>query len=185
MLCAGAIGLLATLVLRLRGLEVVTMARTPPPHLKSRLVEDIGATFLSTREVSLEEAAARHGPPDIIFEATGSAAVAFKCAEILGKNGVLILTSITGGKGPLEIPANEINLRFVLDNKLMFGTVNANREYFELGVKDFAHAESEYPGWLSRLLTHPVAGLERYEEMMHLLTTEKQAVKVYVEVMSL
>ena len=70
-------------------------------------------------------------------------------------------------------------------NRLGRGGATANREYFELGVKDFAHAESEYPGWLSRLLTHPVAGLERYEEMMHLLTTEKQAVKVYVEVKSL
>lgn len=42
-----------------------------------------------------------------------------------------------------------VNKEFVLGNKVMVGTVNANREYFEMGVKDLAQAEAEYPGWLS------------------------------------
>ena len=50
------------------------------------------------------------------------------------------------------------------------------------GDDDFAHAEAEYLGWLRRLLTHPVEGLESYSEMMRQLTEEKQAVKVYVKV---
>jgi hypothetical protein len=64
----------------------------------------------------------------------------------------------------------------------MIGTVNANREYFEADVYDLARAELEYPGWLSKLLTHPVDGLDRYEEMMRLLTEEKGAIKVFVNV---
>ena len=52
----------------------------------------------------------------------------------------------------IQIPADRINLEFVLGNKVMVGTVNANREYFELGVRDMSQAEAEYPGWLSRLL---------------------------------
>jgi threonine dehydrogenase-like Zn-dependent dehydrogenase len=110
--------------------------------------------------------------------------MAFSAMEMLAKNGVLILTSITGGHETVEIPADKINLDFVLNNKVMFGTVNANREYFELGVKDFAHAETQYPGWLASLLTHPIDGLENYEEMMRLLMTEKTAIKVYVNVSS-
>jgi hypothetical protein len=62
------------------------------------------------------------------------------------------------------------------------GTVNANRSYFEGGVRDMALAEARYPGWLGRLLTHPVRGLEGYAEMIRLLTEEKSAVKVLVEV---
>src|SRR5947209_1985395 len=46
----------------------------------------------------------------------------------------------------------------------MVGTVNANCEYFELGVRDMAQAEAEYPGWLRRLLTHPVRRLDNYRE---------------------
>jgi hypothetical protein len=53
-----------------------------------------------------------------------------------------------------------INLGFVLGNKVVVGTVNANREYFEIGVKDLCQAELEWPGWLSKLLTHPIKGLE-------------------------
>ena len=87
-----------------------------------------------------------------------------------GQNGILVLTSITGGDAQVEIPGDKVNLDFVLHNKVMFGTVNANREYFELGVKDFAHSQSQYPGWLQKLLSHPVKGLEEYEKMMHLLS---------------
>ncbi len=42
------------------------------------------------------------------------------------------------------------NLEFVLGNKLMVGTVNANREYFAMGARDMAHAEAAYAGCLAR-----------------------------------
>jgi hypothetical protein len=61
----------------------------------------------------------------------------------------------------------------------MVGTVNANREYFELGVRDMAQAEAQYPGWLPRLLTHPVKGLESWRELLDTLTTARGAIKVY------
>jgi hypothetical protein len=102
--------------------------------------------------------------------------------EHLGKNGVLILSSVTGGGRNVQVPADMINLGFVLGNKVMVGTVNANREYFEAGVYDLSRAELEFPGWLSKLLTHPVEGLENYGDMMRMLTSEKQAIKVYVTV---
>jgi len=67
----------------------------------------------------------------------------------------------------------------------MVGTVNANREYFELGVRDMAQAEAEYAVWLERLLTHPVKGLENYRELFDELTTAKGAIKVFCEVADL
>lgn len=56
------------------------------------------------------------------------------------------------------IPVDKINLDFVLGNNLVVGTVSANQEYFEAGVFDFARAELEFPGWLPKLLTHPISG---------------------------
>ena len=70
----------------------------------------------------------------------------------------------------------------MLGNKLVVGTVNANREYFEAGVYDVARAELEYPGWLSKLLTYPVEGLKSYGQMISTLTTERDVIKVYVNV---
>ena len=47
---SGQIGLLATMMLRLRGLEVYTLATKPGPHRKSEIVEAYGATYVSTRQ---------------------------------------------------------------------------------------------------------------------------------------
>ena len=179
---AGTIGLLATLVLRLRGLQVTTFGLNPKPYLNSDLIEAVGATYQSTKEMSILEGAKQFGPFDVIFEATGFSPVVFESMQALGKNGVLVLSSVTGGDRKIEVPADKINLDFVLGNKVMVGTVNANREYFEMGVKDMAQAEAEYPGWLSLLLTHPVKGLENYQELFAKLTNGNGAIKVFCEV---
>ncbi len=179
---AGTIGLLATLVLRLRGLDVTVFALTKKPYLNSELIEAIGGRYESTADVPIREGARRYGPFDLIFEATGYSPVVFDSMQALGKNGVLVLSSVTGGDRKIEVPADKINLDFVLGNKVMVGTVNANREYFELGARDLAEAELEYPGWLKRLLTHPIAGLERYRDLFETLTSAKGAIKVYCEV---
>ena len=128
------------------------------------------------------QAAEDFGPFDIIFEATGVSSVAFEGMAALGRNGVLVLTGISGGNRTIEVPGDHILLGFVLGNKVAVGSVNANRVYFERGVMDMALAEQQYPGWLKRLLTHPVLGLDHYAEMMRLLTEEKNAIKVFVEV---
>jgi threonine dehydrogenase-like Zn-dependent dehydrogenase len=182
---AGTIGLLATLVLRLRGLEVTTFGRTPKPYLNSDLIEAIGANYVTTEDTPIMDAAKKFGPFDLIFEATGNSQVVFESMEALGKNGVLVLSSVTGGNRTVQVCADRINLEFVLGNKVMVGTVNANREYFELGVRDLAQAEAEYPGWLKQLLTHPVKGLEEYERLFETLTTAKGAIKVFCEVAGL
>lgn len=179
---AGTIGLLATLCLRLRGLEVWTFSRTLKPYLNSDLIETLGANYVSTTEMSIKDAAAKFGPFDIIFEASGASSLVFEGMEVLGKNGAMILSSITGGDRRVEIPADRINLDFVLGNKVVFGTVNANREYFETAVNNLARAEMQFPGWAARLLTHPIEGLENYRQMMDTLTTTKGAIKVFVEV---
>ncbi|HEX9891677.1 MAG TPA: glucose dehydrogenase, partial [Actinomycetota bacterium] len=100
---------------------------------------------------------------------------------LLGKNGVIVLSSVTGGSKRVEVPSDAINLDFVLGNKVMVGTVNANREHFERGVRDLAVAEARFPGWLERLLTHPVHGLESWEKAFELLG-EPGVIKTYLEV---
>ncbi|OGR82714.1 MAG: glucose dehydrogenase [Elusimicrobia bacterium RIFCSPHIGHO2_01_FULL_64_10] len=179
---AGTIGLLAALALRIRGLEVCVFARTRPPYLNSGLVGEIGGRYFSLQDATLAEASKAHGPFDLIFEATGYAPLVFDAMNVLAKNGVLILSSVTGGGRKVEVPADQINLGFVLGNKVMLGTVNANREHFESGVKDFSFTELEWPGWLKKLLTHPVKGLENYRTLMQSLTDAKGAIKVFCDV---
>ena len=63
---------------------------------------------------------------------------------------------------------------------MTFGTVNAHRGYFEIGIADFAKAEATWPGWLSKLLTHPIRGLENYKELFRTLFEAKGTIKVYM-----
>ena len=69
----------------------------------------------------------------------------------------------------------------MLGNKLLVSSVNGNRRHFELGIQALSHGELTYPGVTGAILTHPVAGLDEYEEMMRLLE-DKEALKVYVDI---
>ena len=179
---ASSLGLLATLALRLRGLEVTTLARTEPPTLNSELVEALGGRYAGLSGTSLMEAAERHGPFDVIFEAAGASSAAFEAMEILGHNGVLVLTGISGASTKIEVPGDQIMTGLVLGNKVVVGTVNSNRFHFGRGVQSMTLAQALYPGWLERLLTHPVGGLENYAEMIRLLTEDKSVIKVFAEI---
>ena len=179
---AGTLGLLASLLLRLRGLEVVTLGLRQAPYRNADLLAEIGVPYVSTRDRSLADVSEEYGPFDYIIEGTGFSPLVFEAMSILGKNGVLAMVSISGGERTVEIPCDRINQGFVLGNKVAFGSVNASRDDFRRAVAGFAQAELAYPGWLDKLLTHPVAGLERYAELIETLTEAKDAIKVYCEV---
>jgi glucose 1-dehydrogenase len=181
---SGQIGLLSTLILKLKGLEVYTLARAAGPHLKSSIVEGMEANYIATSQTSLAELAKKVGKADLIVDATGSSKIAFEAMQVLGHNGVLVWTSITGGKAETQIPSDKVNIEWVLGNKLLVGSVNANREHFESGIKDLALGEVMYPGVIEKILTNPVNGLDQYQEMMRLLVEDNSALKVYVNVAS-
>jgi threonine dehydrogenase-like Zn-dependent dehydrogenase len=178
----GTIGLLAALVLRLRGLDVVAFGRTPRPYRNADLVEALGARYVLTSELTVAQGAREFGAFDLILEGSGFSPLAFDAMQGLAKNGVLVLTSVTGGDHRVEVPSDKLNLDFVLGNRVMVGSVNASREHFEAGVRDMVHAESAYPGWLAGLLTHRVSGLERYDDLFAKLRNPDGAIKVYCEV---
>lgn len=179
---SGTIGLLATLALRLRGVEVTCFSRERAPYLNSDLIESLGATYVSSQDVTLAEAAAMRGPFDLMIEATGFSPLVFEAANTLAKNGVLVLLSVTGGDRHADVAADMINQSFVLGNKVMVGSVNASRDDFVRGVDDLTKSEARYPGWLGRLLTTRIEGLERYDEMLEALEHGQGTIKVYVDI---
>jgi hypothetical protein len=65
---------------------------------------------------------------------------------------------------------------------LLLGSVNANRDHFESGIRDLALGEVMFPGVLEKILTNPVEGLDQYKEMMRLLVEDSNALKVFVNV---
>jgi threonine dehydrogenase-like Zn-dependent dehydrogenase len=179
---SGTVGLLTALVARLRGLELTVYSLPQKPYRNAELVEQLGGRYVSSQDASLADVSAERGPFDVMFDATGFSPIVWEAAEVLGKNGVLVLASITGGDRKAEINSDRINQGFVLGNKVMVGTVNAAPSDFRSGVDDLIKAEAIYPGWLGQLLTTPIRGLESYDEMLRALIEDRDAIKVYVEV---
>ncbi|AKU92836.1 glucose 1-dehydrogenase [Vulgatibacter incomptus] len=158
---AGPVGQLATLLLRQRGLETTVVARHPSEDTASRM-EAIGAEFIAELEksgeqsVHLKDLPKMRGPFDFVFEATGAASVAMGAMRIIGTNGVVCLSSVTGGESEMEICPSCLNLELVLGNRTVFGTVNANRVDFEDGVRSLSEANKRWPGWLEGMISRHV-----------------------------
>jgi threonine dehydrogenase-like Zn-dependent dehydrogenase len=179
---SGTVGLLTAMVARLRGLELTVYSLPRKPYRNADLVAELGGTYVSSQDATLAEASEANGPFDLIVDATGFSPIVWEAAEVLGKNGVLVLASITGGDRKAEINSDRINQGFVLGNKVMVGTVNAAPADFRSGVDDLIKAEALFPGWLAKLLTTRIEGLENYDAMIRALTEDREAIKVYVEV---
>src|ERR671937_22249 len=94
---SGTIGLLMALAARLRGLELTVFSLPQKPNRNAELVEELGGHYFSSQERTLAEVSAGRGPFDLIMDATGFSPIVWEAAEVLGKNGVLVLSSITGG----------------------------------------------------------------------------------------
>ncbi len=165
---AGPIGLMAAMIMRLKGLETIVYSRDPDKNIEGR-VSAIGARYVPKLNEKgeivnhLGKLPEKYGSFDFILEATGSAQVALGAMGIIGLNGILCLTSVTGGMSSLEICAACLNFDLVLGNRTIFGSVNANRLDFEQGVKDLVACQERWPGWLESLITRRVP-LERFRE---------------------
>ncbi len=174
---AGPIGLLATVLLRLRNLEVHVYATTPPGDFRSRLLESLGAEYANVQAHPIAALKDHLGQIDFILEATGVSAVAFQVMVAIGNNGVLCLTGVSGGNKQITIPGDVLNLGLVLGNRIVFGSVNANRRYFEMGVRHFQEAQERWPGIFEKLITRRVpfdqfrAALDRRPEDIKTLLT--------------
>jgi glucose 1-dehydrogenase len=150
---AGPIGLLAASVFRVRGLRTVVIGREAPSDRRARIVTGIGAEYLSVANRTMPDVTRAVGYPDIIIEATGVSRVVFDAMEMLARNGVLCLLSVTGGDTVAPEPIDRINQTIVLGNQVVFGSVNASPRHFKQGVKDFVAIDRKWPGVMNRLLT--------------------------------
>lgn len=151
---AGPIGLLGTLLLRSRGVDTYTFARTPAPNPAAGIVTACGATYISTREQSTQEFAATLPNIDLILESSGSSKVVFESMRVLGNNGVLVLLSLTGGHETHEVPTAELNTSLVAGNKVVVGSVNAGMVDFANAVESLARFDELWPGLTASMITH-------------------------------
>jgi threonine dehydrogenase-like Zn-dependent dehydrogenase len=150
---AGPVGLLGALALRAADFETLVYAREQRPSPKADLAEAIGATYVSSEDVAPVDIARRFGAIDVVYEAAGASQLAFEVMQELGPNSAFIFTGVPGRKGPVPVDTDLIMRNLVLQNQVVYGTVNAGRDAFEAAVKDLGTFSERWPGVVPRLVT--------------------------------
>lgn len=143
---AGPIGLLAALMGRQRGLEVHVLDRheTGP---KPQLVRDLGAHYHTGAVKALAADA------DVVIECTGVGELVFDIVQNTPPGAVTCLTGISSGGRTIPADFGTLNKAMVLENDVVFGSVNANRRHYELAADALARAD---PRWLGRVVNRRV-----------------------------
>jgi threonine dehydrogenase-like Zn-dependent dehydrogenase len=149
---AGPIGLLAAMLARQRGHEVTVLDHNDRGP-KRRLAEGLGATFAVGEVGDLEEA-------DLVVEATGVAEVIIGALTAPRPSGIVCLTGVSPSGQNVPVDIGGVNRDIVLENTVVFGSVNANQRHYAAAAEALAAAD---PDWLDALITRRVP-LDRYEE---------------------
>ena len=150
---AGPVGLLGAMALRVAGYQTFVYSREPAADPKARLVQAIGATYLSAEDCPARDLATQIGNIDLVYEATGASKLAFTVIEVLGTNGVYVFTGVPGRKGPIEVDTDLIMRNLVLKNQVLFGTVNAGKEAFEAAIRDLGTFMKRFPAAVKAMIT--------------------------------
>jgi threonine dehydrogenase-like Zn-dependent dehydrogenase len=148
----GALGILSVLALRLREIETWAMARGPATSPRARLVETVGARYVSTSETSLGALGRELGGADLILEAAGSPELMVEAIAALGPNGVLCLRGIDTESRRIEVDSALFGGDVVLNNKAIIGSTNAGRQDWTRGVADLEAIAARWPEVLEAIV---------------------------------
>ena len=137
---AGPIGLLAALIGAQHGLSVHVLDRhkTGP---KPKLVRDLGGIH--------HDSTASLGDMqfDVVMECTAASPVIVDAIARCAPSGIVCLVGVSSAGHMDEFDIGGFNRKLVLDNGVVFGTVNANRRHYENAARALAKANR---AWLGR-----------------------------------
>lgn len=148
---AGPVGLLAALLGAQRGLEMHVLDRVRD-GAKPELARALGATYHAGDLGKLK--------PDIVIECTGAGSVVLDGIGRAAPDGVVCLAGVSSGGHKIKFDIGDLNRDMVLENHVVFGSVNANRRHYRAAAAALAKADKD---WLGRLITRRVP-LARWRE---------------------
>ncbi len=146
---AGPLGLLATMVMRLKGLEVYTAATREKESLKAKIVRSVGGSYVNVRETPIATLEKKF---DIVIEATGRVEPTLEALNLMGPNSVMCFLGVYREKKACQ-EFGMVLTNMVLGNRLMFGSVSSNKRHFEMGIDDMLEIRRQYGNALDKLIT--------------------------------
>jgi len=149
----GPIGLLAALVLRLRGAKVFGLDIVDTKSPRVEILSEIGGTYIYGKGLDPKKLASTYPSIDMIVDAAGCAQLDFDLLEALGINGIFVLTGVPGDQRSLSIDGAEIMRKLVLKNQVVVGSVNESIAHFKKGISDIEAATKKWPGVVEKMIT--------------------------------
>ena len=159
----GAIGMLSTYLLRLAGLDVWTAGRSPAGDPRPQLAAASGARYVSTAAEPLASVRDEAGGFDLVVEATGDAQVMADSIALLRRNGVACLLGLDARRRPVEVDGRVIGVDAVVENRTVFGSVNAHRIDWLSAVESLERISERWPDELREFVGLRVP-LDRFAE---------------------
>jgi threonine dehydrogenase-like Zn-dependent dehydrogenase len=163
---AGPIGLLAALIGKQHGLDVHVLDRMESGP-KPDLVRALGATYHSGSPLDIGLA------PDVVIECTGVGQVIGDSIRGVAPGGVVCLTGVGSGGRTVGLNTADMASNAVLQNKVIVGSVNANKRHWYKAGQVLAKGD---PTWLGRL----VSRCEAPAQFMRALQREPDDIKVVI-----
>lgn len=164
---AGPIGLLGAMIGAQRGLDIHILDRHsggPKPALAAAL----GATYhASTASLGGKTF-------DIVLECTAASPVVVEAMKRCAPGGIVCLVGVSAPGRNAEFDIGGFNRKVVLNNEVIFGSVNANTKHYRAAGQALLRVDRE---WLDRLITRRVP-LERWAEA---LESRADDIKVVVD----
>lgn len=149
------------------------LGRRDRPDPTIEIIDELGATYVDSRETPLSAFTETHEPADIIVEATGHAPHAFEMIEALAPRGVGALLGIPGDSS-FEIAGGRLHRELVLENRTLVGSVNSHIPHFEAAIQTLA----DYPDWFTDAIISHVFEPEAAESAFE---TGNDRIKVVIE----
>jgi threonine dehydrogenase-like Zn-dependent dehydrogenase len=129
----GSLGLLTVPVLAERFEEVYCLGRRDRDDPAVELAIEGGATYVDSRETTVDEIPEVHAPMDLVYEATGYPPHAVESVAALAPNGVAALLGVPEDH-TTEVDLGRLHRELVLGNRAVVGSVNAGYRHFEEAV---------------------------------------------------
>lgn len=149
----GPIGLLASLIFRLRGATVFGLDRAAVDSPRAKLLAQMGGLFVNDKELDPDQFRQEHSDIALVLDAAGVAKLDFDLLDLLGTNGVFVLTGVPGDQRLIDVDGAKLMRRLVLKNQVMVGSVNESIDHFVRGIQDFEAAEKKWPGLIQKFIT--------------------------------
>ena len=164
----GPIGLLAALMGSQRGLEVHVLDRATE-GIKPEVVQALGAEYHTGDITEVAESI----EPDVVVECTGVAELVAAAMQHTAPGAIVCLTGVAPSRN-LSVDVGALNNELVLENDVVFGSVNANRRHFEQAVESLHNADQD---WLRKLITRTVP----FDDWQEAIEKGDDDIKVVVE----